>query len=83
MDVRLHAVDSFSIRYLETWLNREDKKMGIGEYLATLAEEALEQGVDVSKKRHKDDGQRKRYKGMTFVFTVENDTGYRALVTVM
>lgn len=85
INVSRHAVDMFSIRFIDRWINNPDKhKIGIGTFLANIASEAWKYGQDVSKNRHEDDGIVKLYQDIKFVFTL-NDTfpDYKELVTVM
>lgn len=80
MQFTSHAVDSFSLRHLNRWVNREDKKIGMGRFLSLLAFEAFEKGEDVSKNRHDEEQTIKEYKGMRFVFNKDGEL--RVLITV-
>lgn len=83
MNVSRHAVDMYSLRFLDTWKN-EAPEMGLGTFIAKRAEEAWNSGVDVSKHRHQDDGIVKEWRGIKWVFGVnERFPEYRELITVM
>lgn len=87
LHVSRHAIDMFSKRFLHIWLpeaRKGEEGQGIASFIATLAQEAWENGEDVSKKRHQDDGVVMLWKGIKFVFGVNpNFTDYRDVITVM
>lgn len=72
LSISRHAIDMFSKRFLWMWLKSENKKgddaMGLGTFIATLAQEAWDCGRDTSKHRHKGDGVVRSYKGIQWVF---------------
>lgn len=85
MEVTRHAYDSFSLRYIGLWQKSNigilGKQIGIGTFLAELADHAWKEGKDVSMHRHQDEEIRKEYQGVKFVF---NRHGYiRTLITIM
>lgn len=92
--VSRHAIDMFSKRFLAKWQKHvEDvltqcgdigKADGLGTFVAKYAVEAWENGEDVSKHRHQDDGISMLYGDITFVFNVNPDyPEYRDVVTIM
>lgn len=85
INVSRHAIDMFSIRHIELWINRGTKtKIGLGTFLAELAEEAWNKGLNISKERYEDDGIIKLYKDIKFVFSQnEMFPQFKELVTVM
>ncbi|KKK92168.1 hypothetical protein LCGC14_2705630 [marine sediment metagenome] len=87
LNVSRHAIDMFSKRFIDRWLNSESSRSdgdGLATYMAKLAEKAWEKGKDVSKKRHKDDGIVKEYLGIKWVFGVNpNYPDYKDVITVM
>lgn len=59
------------------------KHDGIGSFIAKLALEAWSEGVDVSKRRHADDGTVKLHRGIKWVFNVSPVfPDYKDLITV-
>lgn len=88
LSVSRHAIDMFSKRFLHKWVTHlreggEDAD-GIATFLVKLAEQAWESGEDVSKRRHKDDGIVKQWKGIRFVFGVNpNFPDFKDVITVM
>ena len=89
VSVSRHAVDMFSLRFLDRWTRfnaplHSTKQLGIGTYIARLAQAAWDEGKDVSKHRHQDDGIVKELDGIKFVFaTSEHFPDYKDVVTVM
>lgn len=88
LNVSRHAIDMFSKRFLFKWLQSENLKGDAGDGLATfvtkMAQEAWEKGEDRSKHRHQDDGVVKDWRGVQFVFGVnENFPDYKEVITVM
>ena len=82
VEVSRHAIDRFSLRHIQHWESRTNSKTGMGTFLTEMAEKALLEGTDISKKRTKDDGQIFLYEGIKFVFTNPNEP-IRTLITVM
>lgn len=83
LNVSRHAYDQFSLRFLSVWAN-DGQEMGLGTFIAKRAEEAWSAGTDVSKRRHKDDGIVKLWRGIKWVFAVSpNFPDYKELITVM
>lgn len=83
-----HAIDRYSLRFLKRWTayryGGKDNNDGIATFLVKQAEEAWNQGQDVSKNRHKDDGIVKYYKGILYVFNQGKEfPEYVELITVM
>lgn len=90
VNVSRHAMDMFSKRFLFKWVSSTVTTGsakdcdGIATYVAKLAQEAWEKGVDVSKDRHADDGVMKLYSGIKWVFgTSKNFPEYIDVITVM
>lgn len=93
IQVSRHAIDTFSVRFLDRWLdNRNDDSPananvpieGLGTFIARKALEAWEKGVDVSKHRHQHDGTVKEFKGIKWVFAVSKRfPDMKDVVTVM
>ena len=88
INVSRHTVDMFSKRFLGLWVNSEADKgedaVGLGTFIATLAQQAWEHGEDISKHRHQDDGTVKLYKDIKWVFNVGlNYPDYKDVITVM
>lgn len=77
IEITRHATDSFSLRFIDKW----DKSVGLGSFLAQMAHIAFEKGTDVSKSRHQDENIIKEYDGIKWVFN--KDVEQRVLVTVM
>lgn len=87
LNVSRHALDMFSIRFLDMWLNSQQKKideMGLASFIAQLADQAWKEGKDVSKHRHQDDGIIKELGNIKWVFNVNPQyPDYRDVITVM
>lgn len=88
LNVSRHAIDMFSKRFLGRWLQSEGSKDedadGLATFIAKHAQEAWENGTDVSKHRHQDDGTMKELNGIKWVFNVSPSyPDYRDLITVM
>lgn len=88
LSISRHAIDTFSIRFLDRWERTlrapGAEKVGLGTFIAKLALRAFSEGVDVSKHRHQDDGIVKQLEGIRFVFKVnEKFPDYKDLITVM
>lgn len=84
INVTRHAVDSFSLRFIDTW--RTPRKVmgmqeGLGSYIARMAVEALKYGKDVTKHRRNDDEPVLLYKEIHFVFN-DKKSEMRTLITV-
>jgi len=62
-----HTYDQYSMRFIDRW---KIHTTGFGTFVVQEAERAWEQGVDVSKHRHKDDGVLKELEGIVWVFRV-------------
>lgn len=86
LSVSRHALDMFSIRFINRWLKSESykNKMGLATFVTKFAEAAWTLGEDVSKNRHPDDGVVKEYDGIRFVFAVsEMFPDYKDVITIM
>lgn len=87
LHVSRHAIDMFSKRFFSHWIveaRKGEEGKGLGTFVAEFAAEAWEKGEDVSKRRHKDDGTVKLWKGIKWVFGVNpNFPDYKDLITVM
>lgn len=92
--VTRHALDMFSIRFLNRWLDNPHPHVahrpaqraegGLATFMAKLAQEAWEKGRDVSKRRHQDDGIVRVLDGIKWVFSVNAQfPDYREVITVM
>lgn len=81
MEVTRHAYDSFSLRYMDIFVHRENKKEGFGSFVARMALEALEKGKDITVNRHRDENTRISYEGITWVFN--RDGELKTLITVL
>ena len=88
LNVSRHAIDRFSLRFIDHWnghlASSQEKHDGISTFLVKMAEEAWEDGEDISKNRHKEDGIVKKHKGIKYVFIQSKEfPDYKELVTVM
>lgn len=88
VNVSRHAIDMYSKRFLSVWIQSEAHKGDEGEGLATFiaksAQEAWDNGEDISKHRHQNDGITKVWKEIKWVFGCnENYPDYRDVITVM
>ena len=84
--VSRHAVDQFSFRFIERWINSEGSRgetgVGLGTFIAKEAERAWQEGEHVSKNRHKDDGVARKLDGIVWVFSQNpNFPDYRDVIT--
>lgn len=72
INVSRHALDMFSLRFLDYWFESEARECGkgLGTFVAEYAERAWDEGKDVSKHRHQDDGLVKELDGIRFVYQV-------------
>ncbi len=82
IEVSRHAMDMYSTRHLVDWITATNGETGIGTHVAKLANEAWDKGVVISKKRTKDDGIVKRWNGVDWVFSDNNEGDLRSLITV-
>lgn len=78
LDVTRHAIDKFSLLFLDTW---EERNIGLGSYVTRKALEANEKGKDISKHRHENDERIMEWEGIRYVFN--NDSNFITLITVM
>lgn len=91
LNVTRHAIDQFSLRFLEKWQVSNtalrmagQKEVGLGTYMALEAELAWKDGEDVSKKRHDRDGIVKEFDGIKWVFNLNPKyPEYKDVITVM
>lgn len=85
VSVSRHATDQFSLRFMDLWLDLKGKsKIGLGTFIADLAEQAWKDGHNISKNRYAGDGVIIEYKGMKFVFNQsETMPEYKDLITIM
>ena len=88
LNVSRHAMDMFSKRFLERWIQSEkckgEKGEGFATFVAKYAQEAWDNGIDVSKHRHQDDGVVKEWKGIKWVFGInQNCPDYKDVITIM
>lgn len=88
LTVSRHAYDQFSLRFLDMFVaylhTPQVKHDGIGTFLVKQAQEAWDNGQDVSKRRHRDDGTVKLLRGIKWVFgTNAAFPDYKELITVM
>ena len=88
LNISRHAIDMFSKRFLFQWIQSENDKGddgdGLGTYIAKRAEEAWDQGIDISKHRHQDDGIIKEYKGIKWIFNVSSTfPDFRDVITII
>lgn len=84
MNVTRHAIDMFSKRFIEVWIQGKHEDVGLATFIALYAQRAWEHGIDMSKHRHKDDGIIKEYEHILWVFNVnEAFPDYKDLITVM
>lgn len=96
--VTRHALDMFSQRFLDRWLQYNQnpalftkrdaseiaRPLGIATFVARLAQDAWENGSDASKRRHQDDGTVRVLDGLKWVFSVNSQfPDYREVITVM
>lgn len=86
LSVSRHTLDMFSKRFLHLWLPQARSKEGdgIATFVAKLAQEAWEKGEDTSLHRHQDDGLRRDWQGLRWVFQVaEGYPDLKEVITVM
>lgn len=88
LNISRHAIDMFSKRFLTLWIQSESQKVnggdGIATYIVKLAQEAWDNGIDVSKYRHQDDGVVKNWQDIKWVFNVNpNFPDYLDVITIM
>jgi hypothetical protein len=79
-DVTRHALDSFSLRFMNVYFERKDRSVGFATFVARLADSAFQLGSNVSKHRHQDEEIIKEYNGMKFVFNKKGEV--KTLITV-
>lgn len=82
--VSRHAIDQFSLRFIEKWINAHGStgEVGLGTFIAKEAERAWSEGINVSKHRHKDDGIAKMLDGIVWIFGQNpNYPEYRDVIT--
>lgn len=81
LTISRHAIDMYSVRFLDRWV---DRSIGLATHIVREADQAWLEGVNRSKKRHQDDSIIKEFDGIKFVFkTGENCIDYRELITIM
>lgn len=87
LNVTRHTLDMFSKRFLHLWLQTEARKKegdGFATFVARAAQEAWEKGEDTSLHRHQDDGLRRDWNGLRWVFKVaEGYPDFKDVITVM
>ena len=87
LNVTRHTLDMFSKRFLHLWLKEEGRKadgVGIATFVARLADEAWRNGEDTSLHRHQDDGLRRDWNGLRWVYQVaEGYPDFKDVITVM
>ena len=79
-----HAIDSFSLRFLDHWISYNElnlSSVGLGSYLAKTGLEAFVNGKDISRKRHEEEEIMKEYKGIKWVFNRDGEE--KIVITVM
>ncbi len=82
ISISRHTYDQFSLRFIKKWEERADKTMGLGTFIVKEAEWVWEQGVDISKNRHQDDGILKELDGIVWVFNVSSQfPDYKDVIT--
>lgn len=70
ISISRHVYDTFSLRFVNKWEERVDKLVGLGTFITNEALRAWDEGNDISKRRHKDDGILKELEGIVWVFNV-------------
>ena len=88
IQVSRHAIDMFSKRFISIWVDSEadkgDDAVGMGTFIAEMAQEAWVLGIDISKHRHQDDGVVKEFRGLKWIYNVNPAyPDYRDVITVM
>lgn len=88
LHVSRHAIDMFSLRFMHLWnasvRTPEGKDIGIATFVARMADKAYREGKDTSLHRHQNDGYRRDYGGIRWVFALNHDfPEYKEVVTVM
>lgn len=77
VSVSRHCLDQYSLRFLNRWRKNhrspDGKLVGLASFVASEASQAWENGRDVSKHRHKDDGKAKEYDSIVWVFAQNPD----------
>lgn len=81
IQISRHAMDMFSKRFIEKW---QDKKVGIGSFLAHYAVDALSKGKLVKDERNLDKGISIYFDEIVWVFNWPKESPeYKTLITVM
>ena len=81
--VTRHALDMFSRRFLHLW-GDDQRDVGIATFVAKLAQVAWNDGSDVSKHRHANDGVVKLLGDIKWVFGVNQQfPDYKEVITIM
>ncbi len=93
LHVSRHAIDMYSLRFLERWLSfdaegeitrKGQDREGLATFVAKAAQEAWDNGEDISKHRHQNDGIVKELGGIKWVFGVNPSyPDYRDVITIM
>lgn len=84
LNVSRHALDMYSTRFLNRWLDSPERSSGFATFVTKAAQIAWEKGVDRSKHRHRDDGIVKEYEGIQWVFNVNSSfSDFKEVITVM
>lgn len=84
--VTRHALDMFSLRFINRWYTynaTRDEPLGLSSFVSHEAQEAWDNGNDVSKRRHSEDGVIRDYKGLQWVFAINYAyPEYKDVITV-
>lgn len=93
LTVSRHALDRYSMRFIKRWQGyikafhvkqTEKTPDGLATFVVKQAERAWNEGKDVSKNRHQDDGIVREFEGIKYVFSQSKIfPEYRELITVM
>jgi len=91
LNVSRHAIDTFSLRFLDKWVKFNEVRqaegespLGLGTFITQCAKNAWERGVDISKHRHQEDGIVKEFEGQKWVFGLNYAyPDYKEVITVM
>lgn len=87
IEVSRHALDMFSKRFLDRWLQHvknNPNAYGFATFVVISAQEAWDGGFDISKNRYENDGTVKECNGIKWVFGINQDyPDFKTVITVM
>lgn len=71
ISVSRHAIDQYSLRFIERWIEAYGSTgdVGLGTFIAREASHAWKDGEIIEKHRHKDDGIARKLNGIIWIFS--------------